>query len=160
MPARVIPDRGQVPEHPVEPPGPERRDVLHDRVGRSNLANEPVELPPEPGPLAFEPAALAGRREVLTGETAGDDFDLDAMIFQPLPGEGPDVLEDGDPGPVLAEDSTGVAVPLAERRRPEAGPFEAETDTADAGEQIENLHGSRIPGRDVPRAGRPARQQG
>lgn len=160
MPDRVIPDRGQVPEYAVEAPAPERRDVLHDRIARLNLANEPVELPPEPGPLAFEPAAFPGRAEVLAGEPAGDDFDLDAMISEPLPGEGPDVLEDRDAGPVLAEDATGEAVTLAERCRPEAGPLQAEAETADAGEQIEYLHGSRIPGRDAPRTGRPARQKG
>jgi hypothetical protein len=47
IPFRVIPARGQVREDDVEPAAPERRDVFHEDVARSKLANDAGELEPE-----------------------------------------------------------------------------------------------------------------
>jgi hypothetical protein len=71
---RVIPDRGQVPENLLKPSSKQACDVLHDRVLRSNLANESRKLRPKPRALAGEPSSLASERNILTGETAADEI--------------------------------------------------------------------------------------
>jgi hypothetical protein len=146
MPRRVVPDRGQVPEYSIEPPGPERRDVFHDRVGRSYLANETVELPPEPGAFAVEPEALAGRADVLTGKPAGDDFNVDAMISEiGTPGQCLRRTRHGKPS--RSQNAT-VRKPALSRPR-EIPPMPAN--------RSKTCMGSLIPNRDAPRTGRPAR---
>jgi len=40
VPVRVIPDGGQVPENVSQAPSKETRDVLHEHVPRSKVAND------------------------------------------------------------------------------------------------------------------------
>lgn len=69
-PSTVVPDRGQVAKDSSEPASNEGWAVLHEREGRSNLANDARHVGPEAGALAADSGALAGQADVLAGEAA------------------------------------------------------------------------------------------
>jgi len=81
VPLRVIPERGQVAENSSHPPSKETWDVLHLNEARSYFANDPGVVGPEAGAASFDPCALAGDGDVLTGETASDEIHAATPLF-------------------------------------------------------------------------------
>jgi hypothetical protein len=132
VPFRVVPDRGQVCGNLIEAARAEGRNVFHDRVARSNLPNETGVFSPEAGAFAGKPRAFARRADVLAGKAAADDVGEDAMLFQSSRRQRPHVLEDRDGGPVLTENTAGVAVLLTERDRVHPRTFKPEGKAPDA----------------------------
>jgi hypothetical protein len=76
VPLRVIPALGQVAENNVNSPSKECCHVLHEDVARSNQANEPDVLGPQPRSLPADPGTLAGVADVLAGESSGPDVEV------------------------------------------------------------------------------------
>jgi hypothetical protein len=139
MPLRVIPERGQVSKNASKPPAAVSRkdccDVLHDRVGRSNIPNESSILRPEAAPISldsFSAPVDAGNADVLARESTADNVAFDVA-------KGSDIIEAGHVGPALLEDGTAVGLDLAEGDGAESpGAFEPEAESADAAEQVED----------------------
>ncbi|HVQ60396.1 MAG TPA: hypothetical protein VMS60_15960 [Solirubrobacterales bacterium] len=100
----------------------EIRDVLHEHVSGSKLANGSEHLSPQNGFGVAEALSLSGRRDSLAGEAAGDDIDSSSRSCS----DGSDIVEDGDAGEALFEDRTAPGVDLAEPGVFEAGEVEAE----------------------------------
>src|SRR5690606_31005572 len=73
-PARIIPQRGQVPENSSETPGNEHWTVFHEDVSRSYLVNDSGHLTPEARALAVDACSLSGGADVLTGKAARNDI--------------------------------------------------------------------------------------
>jgi hypothetical protein len=69
-PSRIIPQRGQVPENNAEPPRSENWRVFHERVSRSNLANDAGHFSPQSGALSGDSGAFAGCADVLARESS------------------------------------------------------------------------------------------
>jgi hypothetical protein len=115
-PLRVIPCFGQVSENssdrasvPALPfPGEEGRDVLHDDVAGSKLANDPGELGPKTRTGAVDPGSSAGAAEVLAGEAAADEVNRGEVAGADLS----HVLESLGVGEVPGEDGPAVGVLL------------------------------------------------
>jgi hypothetical protein len=68
-PPRIIPHRGQVSENDSESPRSESWGVFHVDVPRHHLANDAGELSPQPGALASESFATAGKADILARES-------------------------------------------------------------------------------------------
>src|SRR5262245_48437874 len=73
-PFRVVPSSGQAPENGLDASNKQPADVLHNDDARSKLANASVEFKPEPGAIPVQTSTLAGVGDVLTGESADEDF--------------------------------------------------------------------------------------
>ena len=69
-PLRIEPHLGQVSEYTSEPPRSESWGVLHERVSRSNLANDSSELHPEPASLSVKTFAFTGDGDVLARKSS------------------------------------------------------------------------------------------
>jgi hypothetical protein len=133
-PFRIEPERGKVSEDKVESSSKEPWDVLSDDVAGSKYANESGELGPEPAFVGLR-ESLAGEADGLAGEPAGEDVDSG--------GVGSDrahVVVAGDVGPVAGEDAAAPRVELALPGDAHAGAFEAQIDSADAGEEASDIH--------------------
>jgi hypothetical protein len=79
IPLRVVPERGQRSDHFSEAlsivESKEVCDVLHNDVAGSKVANDSMHLSPKRSLGMSESLALAGPRDSLAGEPAGDDVD-------------------------------------------------------------------------------------
>jgi hypothetical protein len=143
-PLRVIPCFGQVSENsadrrtvpPFPLPGEEGRDVLHDDVAGSKLANDPGELAPKTRTGAVESGSFAGGAEVLAGESAADEVDRREVLGADFP----DVLVALRFGEVAGEDRSAVGVELDLPGDPHPGALEAEVEAADAREEAADIH--------------------
>jgi hypothetical protein len=138
IPRRVVPERGQVPEN-LSPDSSvmeskDGRDVLHEHVPRSKLANGTSHLSPQNGFGVPEPLPLPGARGSLTGESAGDDVDSGNNVSSDVS----DVVKDGDAGPSFREDAAAPWVGFAEPGVMEPGLVEAVVEEADPGEKASN----------------------
>ena len=94
-PARIVPQRGQVPENSAKPPNSEHWRVLHEHVSRSYLTHDAGHFSPEPRPFSFDAGSLSGTGDVLARESARDD------IHESSPGspvEGLDIVPDWEEG--------------------------------------------------------------
>jgi len=80
-PPTVIPDRGQITEHSVESSSKDCWAVLHVCESRSNLANDPRHVGPEPAALAVDAPPFAGRADVLAREAARNHVNNSAPRF-------------------------------------------------------------------------------
>lgn len=131
-PDRIVPERGKVTEHDVEPAKSEVCDVFHDDEARSKLANDSRELEPKAAARTADANLLASLGDVLAGEPAADDID-GAELARP---DRANVVESLDVGPVLREDLAAelVALDLPEHGT-ESGPLEAEFESANAREE-------------------------
>jgi hypothetical protein len=76
-------------------------------------------------------ASVPGEGEGLAGVPAADEVGS----FNGAPIDLRDIAEVGDVGPVLVQDTAGVAVDLGLPDDPHSGPLESEVEPADAGEQ-------------------------
>lgn len=74
-PLRIEPCFGKVSEDDAESPFVEERNVLHEDVARSHLANNARDVRPEP-PLVLEAALFSRGAEGLAGEARSDDVHL------------------------------------------------------------------------------------
>jgi hypothetical protein len=90
-PSRIEPQRGQVSENGSKPPSNESWGVFHEDVARSNLANDPSKLTPEPRSGPSDPCPFAGNADVLAWETTRDDIHTSSPG---LPVEGTHVVPD------------------------------------------------------------------
>jgi hypothetical protein len=70
-----VPEFFQTSEHCIASSAAQSRYIFSEYPSRSNLVNDSQHLEPETRPLAFDPLAFAGRRDVLAGETSADDVD-------------------------------------------------------------------------------------
>jgi hypothetical protein len=143
-PLRVIPCFGQVAENSSDrasvpslaPPGEEGRDVLHDDVAGSKLANDPGELGPKTRAGAVDPGSSAGAAEVLAGEAAADEIDGVELTGADLA----HVLESDGVREVPGEDCPAVGVLLDLPGDLHPRPLEAELESPDAGKEAANIH--------------------
>jgi hypothetical protein len=69
-PFRIEPEFGQVPENSSKSPSSEHWRVLHVDALRSNLANDPGHLKPEPASRTIQAVSAAGDTDVLAGKAA------------------------------------------------------------------------------------------
>ena len=128
LPLRVIPERGQAADHLSESSvgKSEAWHVLHDDDEGSNVANDSLELGPEP-PVISGAGCPSGLRHGLTGEPAHDGIALGKIT-------GPyiyNILPSWHLGPVFLKYSgaVGVVFDLGDALPP--GPFEAEVHATD-----------------------------
>jgi hypothetical protein len=138
MPLRIVPDFGQVAENDVLAARPECGHVFHDCVSRSNFANEPMKLSPEPRPLAFEARAFAGITDILAGKSPADNGWFESMLFEPPRRKSFHVFKNWYCWPVSPEHSAGVGLALAKCNGVHASSFKPEAEPADARKQVEN----------------------
>ena len=135
MPFRVIPDRGQVSANGAHPVSKQRCHVLHDCVSRSYQANGSQKVFPESRTGAGKPGAESCERNILAREAADHDIGFAFGKFARC-----DVIMAGDIWPVLGEDASAVGIDFAESDGSHSGSFEAETESADAGKEVEDIH--------------------
>lgn len=143
VPARIIPDRGQVTEDAGEPFSTSARKefwhVFHDREHWSNFANNTGELAPEAGALAINSRSLSSFGQVLAGESSADDIDGNSIGSKSVMGERPYIVIAGDRRPVFRQHAAGKFFDLAKGDRLEtARALQAETEAADAAEQVQH----------------------
>lgn len=130
IPDDAVPERGQVPEN-FSPEGSvveskEIRDVLHEDVSGSKLANGPSHLSPQNGFGVPESFALAHGADALAGEPAGEDFDgLEAMS------DVSNIVSDPCSGEPASEDAAAPLVAFAEPCVAQAGEVQSVVEQAD-----------------------------
>lgn len=142
MPDRIVPERGQVSEHPGEPSTVGSRkqlwNVLHDREAGSKLANKARIFSPEAGALPINARSLTSLGQVLAGKTPADCVNGNAIGSKPVCGKIADVMVAGNLRPVFGKDAARELFDLAERDGLEpAGALQTEREPANAAEQIE-----------------------
>src|SRR6185312_4091420 len=140
MPLRIKPERGQVSENSVKPPSKEHRDVLHDDVEGSKLANKTGVLLPEARLRALNSRAHSCAANVLAGEASTEDIGNNSVIAQSRGGEFSDVIVDRYLRPMFSEHAPTERIDLAERDGlKSARPLQTQTKTAYTGEKVEHL---------------------
>jgi hypothetical protein len=65
IPFRIVPERGQIPENNIKSSINKHWAVLHERVSRSYLANNPRHVLPHPTPLSGDACPFSGAADVL-----------------------------------------------------------------------------------------------
>nr|WP_052757334.1 hypothetical protein [Sphingobium chungbukense] len=143
VPARIIPERGQVTENAGEPLSTGSRKefwhVFHDRKCGSNFANKTGELAPKAGALAINSRSLSSFRQVLAGEASADDIDGNSVSGQSVGCEFSNVMIARHLRPVFRQHAAGKFFDLAKGDRLEtASALKAKAETADAAEQVED----------------------
>ncbi len=75
LPFRIVPERGQTTEDGAEPSrGKQAWDVFQEDVAGSHVANDPLDLRPEPA-LVIDTAASAGDGMGLAGKAGREEID-------------------------------------------------------------------------------------
>lgn len=145
IPDEIEPDRGQVSEYlsgkisrvpSWRLENKEIRDVLHEHVVGSKLANGSEHLSPQNGFGVSEALFLACSRDALAGEAAGDDIDGSSINCSELS----DVLEDWNSRPALGEDVPAEGVGLTEEGVLESGEVQSEVECSVAAEEAADIH--------------------
>lgn len=118
VPDRIIPERGQVAEHPGEPSTCGSRKefwyVLHDRDAGSNLANKAGVLSPETGTLAINARSFASLGQVLTGKTPADCVNGNSIGSKSLGSEFSDIMVTEHLRPMFRQHAAREGFDLAE----------------------------------------------
>jgi hypothetical protein len=131
--------RLQVAEDDICAATAQSRHVLDEHPAWAELADNAGELPPESAAVSgVDARAFAGDRDVLAGESAGDEVNG-------LEGAGAcesHVPAAGDVGPVSGDDVFTVGLPLDLPAHREAGALEAEAHAADARKEVAACHGA------------------
>lgn len=122
--------RLQVFKHPVSAESAEARDVLSDHPAGSHFSHQPEELGPEPS-LVFMPSPAPGTGDGLAGESS----DQSVSCREVTHGHSANVSESWKSGPMSLKDGAAVGVDLDLGDALPSGPFEAEVEPADAGEE-------------------------
>ena len=133
-PERSITDAPKASQNDVQAASAdEAGDVFDEDISGSESCDCTPEFKPQSGTIALlNSLAFAGSADVLAGESTGEH--IRAGDFRPV--HFSDIAVDGDSWPMLSEDGAAERVALAEPDGAEAsGPFEAEVDAADAGEE-------------------------
>lgn len=143
IPLSMIPERGHITEYSPEPsPRISRKEfwhVLHDCDFRSNIANKPREVSPQPAPLAINTRSAASLGQVLAGKTATDDVDGNSIGSKSCCGKGADVIVAGDVWPVLGKDFARERFDFAESDGfKSACSFKAKAKSPYAAEKVEH----------------------
>jgi hypothetical protein len=124
IPFRVVPERGQSCEYLSEQfsvvENKEVCNVLHEHIAGSNVANDSVHLSPKHSLRVPESFPLAGARDALTGEAAGDEVDRLGVTA-----DDPHVVVDASSGPALRENVAAELVTLGKPGVAEAGEGES-----------------------------------
>lgn len=140
-PFRIEPEVVKVSEDSPECSGisNESCDVLHQHVAGSYCAYDVPERGPHPSLVGCAELA-AGEAERLAGEAATNNIDRWSRLGSP-PLRGCEyVVMAGNLRPVVGQHSRAVGVYLHLAHGGHPGPFEAELDTADAGEHRQDVH--------------------
>ena len=141
VPASIIPERSECPEHLFQSARANGRDVLEEDPARPDFPREPDDFAEQAGPLSAEAGALARERYVLTGEAAGDDVDPHKSICrEPVGSELPHVRVAGDVRPAFRQYGSGEWFTFAKGDGGHSGSLEADAEAADAGEQVKDAH--------------------
>jgi hypothetical protein len=127
-------DGRSVPSLPF--PGEEGRDVLHDDVAGSKLANDPGELGPKTRAGAIETSSSSGSAEVLAGEAAADEIDRVEVAGADVS----HVFEALGVGELAGEDGAAVGVLLDLPRDAHPAALEPELEAADSREEAADIH--------------------
>lgn len=131
-----------VREHLVEPQGDVTNNVFSNDPSGSDFANNSAHFRPEVTRV-LRSSLLSGVRERLAGVTSADDIDgTDSVGSKSSCGEGSHVVVTGDARPVLGEDGTTERLDFAERDGSHPGALEAEAESTDATEKVEDIHNS------------------
>jgi hypothetical protein len=136
VPDCVVPARGQVCEYVSESEAKVPCDVFQECVLGSYVANDAVHLGPEVA-VVVGAVAVAGVAEGLAGVAAGEE--LEGSEFGAV--ELVDVVDAWGGWPVSLEDLVGVWGIFDLSDAGVSGVFEAEVESADAGEDANELHG-------------------
>src|SRR5262249_21069848 len=130
--------RLQVPEHGIRAATAQSRHVLDEHPAWSELADDAGEFPPEAAAVSGESPPSSGGRDVLAGESTGDE--VDALKGRSA-GES-DVATPRDSWPVSDEDGFTVGLPLDLPAHPEARALEPKRHATNAGKEIAAGHAS------------------
>jgi hypothetical protein len=138
----IIPQRGQVSENSSKPARSEHWAVFHERVSRSNLANNPCELRPQATSLAVDACAFSCRADILAWEAARNH------VNNPAPRstvKGANVVpnrERREKSVVLAgaQNSSGVGVALNSAHGSPSEEFASEYAATSAREKSQLIH--------------------
>jgi hypothetical protein len=135
---RGVAETFQVSEHIVECQRDDPSNVFaNDPIG-SCECNDLAHCRPEVAVVLLR-FLLPGDTERLAGKTTTDEIDSSEPT-QSICVNVADVLEAGDVWPVLAEDGTAELVSLAEGDGAHSSSFESERNSADAAEEVEDIH--------------------
>jgi hypothetical protein len=131
--------RFQVCEHPVSRDSSDARDVLSNDPTRAAFADDAGEFRPQVA-LVLGAALLTGNAEGLAREAAADKLGGGHTISgKPGCGDASHVAVAGHAWPPVAEHATREGVALAEGDGAHADGFQAEAETADAAEKVEDI---------------------
>lgn len=128
----------QVSEHIVECQRDDASNVFAKNPSGSRECNDFAHRRPEVAVILVR-ALLSGVAEGLTGEAAADEIDASEPT-QSSCIELANVVEDGDVGPVLAQDGAAEGIALAEGDGAHSNALEPETESADPAEEIKDIH--------------------
>jgi hypothetical protein len=140
-PGEAVPEVGQRSQYDAEVPTIVRTEesgyVLDEQPGGSKSISDPGELVEQAGALACEAGASSGDGYVLTREPASED-----VCSRCIRTNSSYVHKAGRVGPVGGEDAAFPRVGFALEGDAESGAFEAEVESADAGEEAPDEHSS------------------
>lgn len=134
-----VPEFFQVREHPVSPESSKARHILNDCENWSDFADEARVLEPKPASLSFKTSTFAGRGDVLAGKSTADGIHGNSICFKTICREFSHVTVAGNIGPPSGENCLAERLSFTERDGSEAGPLETEAETANSGEEIEDI---------------------
>jgi hypothetical protein len=135
---RGVADGFQVSEHIVECQRDETSNVFTNDPSRSRECNNAAHLRPEVA-VVFLRSLLSGDAEGLAGESAADEIDSSKPI-QSVCVNAVNVVEAGDTWPMFSKHGSAVFVTFAECNGSHSGSLEAETESANTGEEVEDIH--------------------
>lgn len=132
----------EVSEHETKTARPVPDDVFSENVGRPQSIHNGCELGPEPA-LVIGAATLAGGRLGLAGVAAGNDVDQRPWLTAPPVERGSDIVMTGHSRPVSGQHALSEGIDLNLTYDVHARPVEAQADSTDAREQLQNVHDHR-----------------
>jgi hypothetical protein len=139
---RGVAETFQVSENIVECQRDDSSNVLANDPSGSRECNDFAHRRPEVAVVRMR-SLLSRGTERLAGKATTDEVDSTEPT-QSICVNCADVFEAGDVGPVLSEHGATELVSLAEGDGAHSCSFESEAETADAAEEVEDIHGSRV----------------
>jgi hypothetical protein len=135
---RGVAEGFQVSQHVVECQRDETSNIFTNEPIWVRECNNAAHFRPEVAVVRLC-SLLAGDAEGLAWEASADEINSSKPI-QSVCVDGMNVIEAGDVWPVLSKDCSAVFVSLAERDGSHPGSLESETESANAAEEIEDIH--------------------
>ncbi len=130
-----VPEFFQRSENVVSASSAQSRDVLNEQPRGSEFSDDAPHLPPQAGSGCVDTAALARGGDILTGETACDEIHSGNIVSV----EFSHVGEPGHVGPMTGKDGSAEGIDFALSDDAHSGSLEAEVNSADAGEEGEDI---------------------